>query len=112
MQVPPPFNPAPPQQATYNPTIPLAPAELQTLQAQQAPVTSQAKPAGRIFLAALLLGWAFDTLFVGSSIGISAPIFAGLFVATLFAVGRLEDVRPVREILWLHAALLFFSLML
>src|SRR5690348_6607192 len=60
---------------------------------------------------AVLLGLAADALFYGKSLGISFPLFVGLFVAALFGVARLDGVQVMRRNLWLLAPLGFFATM-
>ena len=62
-----------------------------------------------LLVVALALGWGTDVLFYGRSLGISAPLFVGLLLVALFALGRMEGTRPVRGNLWLLAPLLFFA---
>jgi hypothetical protein len=71
-----------------------------------------ARAVTRVFLAALYLGWSADALFYGKPLGISAPIFSVCVLAVLFGVSWLEGARLCLGNLWLHGALLFFSVML
>src|SRR4051812_4405047 len=57
--------------------------------------------AGRVLVVAFLLGWSFDALFYGKALGISVPIFALLLTGALFALGRVEGVRPALSNAWL-----------
>ena len=66
---------------------------------------------GRVLLAGLALGCAFDLLFDGKMLGISVPIFALLLLAGLILVARWERARLHAANLWLPAALLFFAIM-
>jgi hypothetical protein len=69
------------------------------------------KSPARILLVALALGWSVDLLFYGKALGISVPLFVLLLMVTLFGLGWLEGVRPVRRNLWLLAPLIFFASM-
>jgi uncharacterized protein DUF4153 len=62
-----------------------------------------------VVVAALALGWFADLLFYGKDLGISAIIFVLLVLATLYLLGRQEDVRPTRRNLWLMLPTLFFA---
>ena len=73
-----------------------------------------ARRPGRLLLAGLALGCAFDLLFNGKLPGISVPIFtllllAGLALAIRWETATLTGVKAVN--LWLPAALLFFAVM-
>ena len=70
-----------------------------------------ARHPGRLLLAGLALGCAFDLLFDGKLLGISVPIFAVLLLAGLALVARWETARIRTANLWLPAALLFFAVM-
>ncbi len=70
-----------------------------------------ARHAGRLLLAGMVLGCAFDLLFDGKLPGISVPIFAVLLLAGLALAARWETARLRAANLWLPAALLFFAFM-
>ncbi|MBN1139484.1 MAG: DUF4173 domain-containing protein [Anaerolineae bacterium] len=73
-----------------------------------------ARRPGRLLLAGLALGFAFDLLFDGKMLGISVPIFALLLLAGLALALRWEmaTLRSVNGAnLWLPAGLLFFAVM-
>jgi len=70
-----------------------------------------ARHPGRLLLAGLVLGYAFDLLFDGKLPGISVPIFALVLLAGLALVTRWEAASVTRANLWLPAALLFFAVM-
>ena len=70
-----------------------------------------ARHPGRLLLAGLALGCAFDLLFDGKLLGISVPIFALLLLAGLALAARWEMARLPAANLWLAAALLFFAIM-
>ncbi|GAP15826.1 hypothetical protein LARV_03619 [Longilinea arvoryzae] len=59
------------------------------------------KNRGRIILAALLLGWAFDLLFWGRRPGITLFLFFALTLGMGLLLARLEGVRPARSSLLL-----------
>src|SRR5262245_19275188 len=65
-----------------------------------------------VLLAALALGLCADYLFYGRLIGISAPLFVALGLATLAGLSVAERRMPNRANLWLAAAALFFALCL
>jgi hypothetical protein len=73
--------------------------------------TSWYRSPSRLLLAGLALGVAFDVLFNGHSLGISALIFAVLLLAGLALVLRWEKSRLLGANLWLPATLLFFAAM-
>ena len=60
-------------------------------------------------LAALGLGICAEVFFDGPSLGVSAPVFSGLFVVALFALGGREGWQRARPNAWLLGPLLFFS---
>ncbi|HWQ12435.1 MAG TPA: DUF4173 domain-containing protein [Roseiflexaceae bacterium] len=66
----------------------------------------------RLLLAALALGALADLLFYGRHLGISAPLFVGLGLATLGWLARAEGRPPTRANLWLGGAALLFALLL
>jgi hypothetical protein len=66
-------------------------------------------PQARLLLAGLGLGGAVDLLFYRQALGISLPVFVLLALGALFALSRVEDVRPAWRNLWLPAPLLFFA---
>jgi hypothetical protein len=70
-----------------------------------------ARHPGRLLLAGLALGCAFDLLFDGKLPGISVPIFALLLLAGLALATRWETAKIRGVNLWLPAALFFFALM-
>jgi hypothetical protein len=63
----------------------------------------------RILLMALILGLAADQLFYGRRLGISAPIFVALGLATLAWLSAAEERPPTRANLWVGGAALFFA---
>jgi len=70
-----------------------------------------ARHPGRLLLAGLALGYAFDLLFDGKLPGISVPIFALVLLVGLALATRWEATRITGANLWLPAALLFFAVM-
>src|SRR6218665_172599 len=60
-------------------------------------------------LAALGLGICAEVFFDGPALGVSAPVFSGLFVVALFALGGREGWQRARPNAWLLGPLLFFS---
>jgi hypothetical protein len=66
---------------------------------------------GRLLLAGLALGVAFDLLFNGKLPGISVPIFALVLLVGLGLATRWEMARITGANLWLPVALLFFAIM-
>lgn len=68
-----------------------------------------AKNAYRLWIAALLLGWAFDFLFWKKYIGINFPIFLSLCLILGFVLLLTYHIKPNRKSLWLLVPLLFFA---
>ena len=62
-------------------------------------------------LIALILGWSWDMLFYGKSLGISVFFFISALILALFGLGRERGVLSARRNLWLLAPLLFFAAM-
>ena len=62
-------------------------------------------------LVALLLGWSWDVLFYGKTVGISVFLFVLLLLVALFSLGRVQGVRPAWRNLWLLIPLVFFAVM-
>ncbi len=60
---------------------------------------------------ALLLGWSWDYLFYGQSLGLSFPLFVGLLLATLVGLGYVSHSPPRRQTAWLIGPLLFVAVM-
>lgn len=71
----------------------------------------QTKPAVRILVVALALGWSADLLFYDKNLGISLLLFVLLLLLALFGLGWWEDVRAKTHNLWLLLPLLFFASM-
>jgi hypothetical protein len=65
----------------------------------------------RLLGSALALGVCADLLFYGRWLGISLALFTGLCLVAVFALARLEAVRPAWRNAWLAAPLLFFAVM-
>ncbi|HNS50392.1 MAG TPA: DUF4173 domain-containing protein [Anaerolineae bacterium] len=63
----------------------------------------------RLVLAGLGLGILFDVLFNGKMLGVNAPAFTLMVLASLTVVLGWERVRPLVTNLWLPAVLLFFA---
>lgn len=72
---------------------------------------SSNKSAAYIMWGALALGVLADLLFYRRYLGISFLVFILLCIGALLWAARLEGVRPVRQNLWLMAALAFFAAM-
>lgn len=71
----------------------------------------QTKPAVRILVVALALGWSAYLLFYDKNLGISLLLFVLLLLLALFGLGWWEDVRAKTHNLWLLLPLLFFASM-
>jgi Domain of unknown function (DUF4153) len=82
-----------------------------TAETKPEPTGTPARRPGRLLLAGLALGCAFDLLFNGKLPGISVPIFAVLLLVGLALAVRWETARLKAANLWLPAALLFFAVM-
>ena len=67
------------------------------------------KNRGRIMLAALLLGWAFDLLYWGRRPGITPFLFLALTLAAGLWLARMEGVKPARSSLLLILPTLGFA---
>jgi len=67
------------------------------------------KNRGRVMLAALLLGWAFDLLFWGRRPGITLFVFLALTLAVGLWLARMEGVKPGRSSLLLILPALGFA---
>lgn len=65
----------------------------------------------RLLLVGLGLGWAFDALFYGRSLGLSVLLFVLLMLGALVSLSRIEGVRFARRNLWILLPLLFFATM-
>jgi hypothetical protein len=60
-------------------------------------------------LAALGLGLCAEVLFDGAALGLSFPLFVGLFLSALLALGGRESWQRARPNSWLLVPLMFFS---
>jgi hypothetical protein len=109
--------PGAPQPATrlepQTETPPAAPpAEGQTQQAASSPP----RPALRIsalplLLAAVVLGFWANVLFINQPLGVSLPLFAGTGLLALFALAAWGHVAPAWRNVWLALPLLFFAVL-
>lgn len=68
--------------------------------------------AVRLTLIAGLLGLCANALFVHYPVGVNAPLFALATLLVLFALARVERVRPAWRNAWLTAPLMYFAVML
>ena len=67
------------------------------------------KNSNLLWYSVIALGWLFDLLFWGQSVGVNFAIYATLCVAGGLAFLRSRDQRPARATLWLLLPLLFFT---
>ena len=68
------------------------------------------KNPNRLWIVALLLGWAFDFLFWKKPTGINFAIYAVLCLLGGLLLLLAEGIRPGQRSLWLLAPLIFFSI--
>lgn len=69
------------------------------------------KSPSRIMASALALGLAFDLLFYGQLPGFSVLLFVLLALVVLFALGRMDNIAPRMQNLWLLVPVVFFAAM-
>jgi hypothetical protein len=74
-----------------------------------APPASRLRRPRATLLAALGLGLCAEVLFDGPALGLSFPLFIGLFLAALLALGGRESWQRARPNSWLLVPLMFFS---
>ena len=67
--------------------------------------------AGLIAGISLILGLLFDYFFVEKILGIAFPLYIALVIMGLFTVARFFKKRLNKDVLWLLAPLMFFSIM-
>ncbi len=65
-----------------------------------------------IIITALILGWVGDYFFYGNPLGISVPIYVGLLIIALIALGGREQILPSWGGIWLAVPLMFFAVMI
>ena len=65
----------------------------------------------QLTLVALGLGWVFNHLFYGQTIGVNVLLYAGALVVALLALGRSESVPFLKTNRWLLLPLTFFAVM-
>lgn len=80
-----------------------------TVDAPSAPTVPRLRRPRATLLAALGLGVCAEVLLDGSALGLSFPLFVGLFLAALLGLGGREGWQRARPNAWLLVPLLFLS---